>query len=51
MDENILAFKVSRILGVDVNRVKWDMPLPEQIEKLVEFIELIANKVDVDLYE
>lgn len=51
MNENILFFKVSRILGVNENRVKWDMTLQEQVEKLVEFIELIADKVDVDLYE
>lgn len=51
MDKDILIFKVSRILGVELNRVKWDMPLEEQIEKLVEFIELIADQVDVDLYE
>jgi hypothetical protein len=51
MDENILFFKVSRIIGVNENIVRWDMPLQEQIEKLVEFIELIADKADVDLYE
>lgn len=51
MDENILNFKISRILGVSEDRVKWDMPLQEQITKLVEFIELVADKVDVDLYE
>lgn len=50
MDENILFFKVSRILGVNEDRVKWDIPLQEQLSKLVEFIELIADKVDVDLY-
>ena len=51
MDKNILTFKVSRILGVSENQVKWDMSLPEQVEKLVEFIELIADQVEVDLYE
>jgi len=50
MDKDILIFKVSRILGVDINRVKWDMSLAEQIEKLVGVIELIADEVDVDLY-
>lgn len=51
MDKDILIFKVSRILGIDENQVKWDMPLAVQIEKLVEFIELVAEKAEVDLYE
>jgi len=48
--DDILIFKVSRILGIEEDRVKWDMPLQEQIKGLVEFIELIADKADVDLY-
>ena len=51
MKEEILINKLSKILNVPEDQIKWDMSYQEIILDLVGLIEAIAEKVEVDLYE
>jgi hypothetical protein len=51
MDENLLIQKVSWILNITENEVKYDMPLVRTIDKLVRKYEEMAEEKGVTLYE
>jgi hypothetical protein len=51
MDEKILIFKISRILGISENQVKHDLPYVRIIEKLVNEFEKLADENGVSIYQ
>jgi hypothetical protein len=51
MDEKILIFKISRILGISEDKVQFDLPYVRIIEKLVNEFEKLADENKISIYE